>query len=177
MPRTQFAPAIGNGRLLLTLPALLATFVTGLIAAEMPEIKVDANSIARKTGAVTSYAPVVSNVAPSVVSVYTRKRVSRALPFMQDPLFRRFFGRGNGRPRDEQALGSGVVVSADGYILTNSHVVEGADEINVATADGREFPAKLIGVDSPTDVAVVKIEGTNLPVATLTDSSNVKADS
>ena len=152
---------------------ILSLGPTCALALPMPKLKVDTTSISRKTGGVTSYAPVVSNVAPSVVSVYTRKRAP-GVPLFNDPLFRRFFGGGENVPRNEQALGSGVIVSEDGYILTNNHVVEGAEEIRVSTADETEYPAKLIGTDPPTDTAVIKIEAKNLPVATLTDSANIR---
>jgi Do/DeqQ family serine protease len=94
-----------------------------------------------------------------------------------DPFFRRFFGgRMPQMPRERRAesLGSGVIVSPDGYILTNNHVVEGATQVKVSFADQREFPAKVIGTDKPTDVAVLKIDQRNLPVLPLSDSSRAQ---
>jgi serine protease Do len=101
-------------------------------------------------------------------------------PFFDDPFFRRFFGEEFGRrfqpPPEfrEQGLGSGVMVSMDGYILTNSHVVEGADEIEIHLPDGRRFAGALIGADSKTDIAVVKIPAENLPVLEWADSSKLQ---
>lgn len=156
----------GGVRRFLVLAAALLFLPWTLCALQMPKLKIDSSPLPRSTGQVTSYAPIVSNVAPSVVSVYSRKA---ATGLGLDPLLRRFFGG-----RQEQALGSGVIVSEDGYILTNSHVVEDASEIRVATEDGTEYSAKLIGLDSPTDVAVIKIAATNLVAATLADSSKVR---
>ncbi len=159
------------GRRFWRVAAVLLCLPWALQALEMPKLKIDPNSIPRRDGLVTSYAPVVSNVAPSVVSVYSRKA---AAGLGIDPLLRRFFGFNGSGSREEQALGSGVIVSEDGYILTNSHVVEDAKEIRVATEDGTEYVAKLIGSDPATDVAVIKIAGTNLVAATLTDSTKVR---
>jgi serine protease Do len=97
-----------------------------------------------------------------------------------DPLFRQFFGRQFGRgpavpeKRREQSLGSGVIVSPEGYILTNNHVVDGATDVKVTLSDKRELKAKIIGTDPKTDVAVLKVEGSNFPAITLGDSSKVQ---
>ncbi len=124
-----------------------------------------------------SFAPLVEQAAPSVVNIYTRTRVTRregGLLF-DDPFFRRFFGdMFGGRPRQrvENSLGSGVVVDSTGLIVTNRHVIEGADEITVALADRREFDAKLVLADQRTDLAVLRIEidGETLPALELGDS-------
>jgi Do/DeqQ family serine protease len=123
-----------------------------------------------------SYADVVSRVAPAVVTVRStqRPRASRQLPFMDDPLFREFFGDRLPQPRPQSGLGSGVIVSPDGYILTNHHVIEGADKIRVELADRRTFDAKLVGSDPPSDLAVLKIDAGNLPVLPLGDSDKVR---
>ena len=134
-----------------------------------------------------SYAAVVSRVAPAVVTVRSERRVARGaqeLPFgLDDPQFREFFGdrlpRGqqpeqSPRGRRAEGLGSGVIVSADGYILTNHHVVDGAEEINVELTDNRTFRAKLVGSDPPSDLAVLKIEQQGLPVLPLGDSDRVR---
>jgi len=125
-----------------------------------------------------SYADAVEFAAPAVVNIYTRKTVAeRSHPFLDDPLFRRFFGdqfSGAPRQREETSLGSGVIVSGDGYILTNNHVVAEADAIEVALRDGRTTNAKVIGTDPESDLAVVKVELGNLPAITLGDSEHLR---
>ncbi|HLM56628.1 MAG TPA: DegQ family serine endoprotease [Pyrinomonadaceae bacterium] len=127
-----------------------------------------------------SYADVVGRVAPAVVTIRS-SRVSRAPqqhPFMDDPFFRDFFGE---RPQQQQprsqrqeGLGSGVIISQDGYIVTNHHVVDGAEEIKVELTDRRAFDAKLVGSDQPSDLAVLKIDSKDSPVLTLGDSDKVR---
>lgn len=113
---------------------------------------------------------------PSVVNIFTSKEVREpAHPFMDDPAFRRFFGEQfESRPRRASSLGSGVIVSANGYILTNHHVIEAADEVEIALVDGRKAKAKLIGSDPETDLAVLKTNLTDLPVITFGQSQQVK---
>src|SRR5262245_6071619 len=117
-------------------------------------------------GAITSYADAVARVAPAVVTVRVdRKAQPEPTDFQDDPLFRRFFGErmpSPGRAPRERGLGSGVIVSADGHILTNAHVVDGADHVRVELNDGREFTAKVIGVDTPSDLAVLDVNASNL---------------
>ncbi len=134
----------------------------------------------------SSYAAVVKKAAPSVVFVYTTKTVKHNFqdlqPFMPDDLFRRFFGDPNGgrgrAPRQfkERGLGSGVIVTKDGYILTNNHVVDGADEIKITLAgkNKTEYVAKVMGKDPRTDIAVLKIEAKDLPSITLGDSDKLE---
>ena len=130
-----------------------------------------------------SYAPLVKEVLPSVVNISTSKVVhnrmsSEEMPM--DPFFRQFFGDdGNGRfnvPKDsrENALGSGVIVSPEGYILTNNHVVDGATDIRVTLSDKREFQGHVVGTDPKTDIAVLRIDAKNLAPITIGDSSNVQ---
>ena len=129
-----------------------------------------------------SYADVVDRVAPAVVTIHAKRRVrAPQMPdFFNDPMFRQFFGGGNrGTPRNapeqkETALGSGVIVSGDGHIITNHHVVDGAEEISVDLTDRRHFDAKLIGSDAPSDLAVLKIQASDLPVLSLGDSDKVR---
>ncbi|MFC5472923.1 Do family serine endopeptidase [Paraherbaspirillum soli] len=116
-----------------------------------------------------SYREASRRAMPSVVNIFTSKEAKqRSSPFLEDPLLRKFFGDRGDDPDEKQAsLGSGVVVSSQGYILTNNHVVEAADEIEVALADGRNASAKVVGTDPETDLAVIKIDLPNLPAITL----------
>ncbi len=122
-----------------------------------------------------SFAPIVRKVAPAVVNIYTRKQAPRAAanPFAADPFFRYFFeqfGQGELQRRPENSLGSGVIVRADGLIVTNHHVVENADQIMVVTSDRREFRARLIGGDEAADLALLDIDADHLPTLPLGDS-------
>jgi serine protease Do/serine protease DegQ len=123
-----------------------------------------------------SLAPMLEKVTPAVVNISTKTRVQVRDPYFDDPLFRQFFGlQGSPRSRVEQSLGSGVIVdAAKGYILTNNHVVGGADDITVTLQDGRDFKGKLVGTDPDTDVAVVQIQGTNLQALPLADSAQLR---
>lgn len=120
---------------------------------------------------VMSYADAVDKAAPAVVNIQTSKIITRqANPLLNDPFFGRFFSdRGQSRSRKEieSSLGSGVIINEHGYILTNNHVIAGADEILVALKDGTVARAKIIGTDPETDLAVLKIKGDNLPAITL----------
>jgi serine protease Do len=155
--------------------ALVATAAHWVVAAE-PQVPVSREQVH------LSYAPVVKKAAPAVVNIYSRKVVrQREVPSLfNDPFFRRFFGQGfmPGLPRArvENSLGSGVVVDAGGTIVTNHHVVAGADEITVVLADRREFEAKLIGSDERTDLAILKVNtgGEELPFLELRDSDSVQ---
>lgn len=112
-----------------------------------------------------SYRDAAKRAMPSVVNIFTSKEAKQSNnPLMEDPLFRKFFGE---QEEKQFSLGSGVIVSSQGYILTNNHVVEAADEIEVALADGRKAVARVVGTDPDTDLAVVKIDLQNLPGITL----------
>ncbi len=139
----------------------------------------DANEGPSRTG----FAPVVKRVLPTVVNISSSKVVKTPAGFQQmpdDPLFRQFFGNQFGRgfnlPREqrEHGLGSGVIVSPEGYILTNNHVVDGANDILVTLSDKREFKGRVVGTDPKTDIAVVKIDASNLPSIVVGDSSKVQ---
>jgi len=124
------------------------------------------------------FAPVAKKVLPAVVNIASSKTVrlsdqGQLSPFFSDPLFRQFFGNEPLEQR-EHSLGSGVIVNTDGYILTNNHVVAGADDIEISLGDKRQFKGRIVGTDPKTDVAVVKIEAKNLPVLVLGDSSKVQ---
>jgi Do/DeqQ family serine protease len=123
-----------------------------------------------------SLAPMLQHVTPAVVNISTKTRVAVRDAYFDDPIFRQFFGLpGVPRERVEQSLGSGVVVdAAKGYILTNNHVVGGADDITVTLQDGRSFKGRLVGTDPATDIAVVKIDATGLQALPLADSSKLR---
>ena len=154
-----------------------------------PTVSVAVNDapLERQTKLATSFAPVVKKVAPGVVNVFTTKTVKSQIPeitpFFDDPFFRRFFGQpfgdngGRRAPRTfkERSLGSGVIVTKDGYILTNNHVVDGADEIKVAREkEKKQYTAKVVGRDPKTDIAVLKIEAKDLPFITFADSDKIE---
>ncbi len=160
--------------------ATLAIAAAGLFVAAKdvvpkPVLHIDSTPVSEgKSPIVTSYADVIDSVKQAVVSVYSTKVVRERLPV--NPFFRQFFGDEGAPEREskEQGLGSGVIVSSDGYILTNNHVVEGADELNVLLPDNREFKAKVIGADPKTDIAVIKIDADHLPTVTLADSDKLR---
>jgi S1-C subfamily serine protease len=134
-----------------------------------------------REGIVTTFAPIVEKVAPSVVTVFTTQTVSRGQTTfsLSDDALRQFFGGRSPQTQGKQTLqglGSGVVVSPDGYILTANHVVSGADEIMVGLGnDLRRFKAKKIGTDPGTDVALLKIDDNNLPAMIFADSDKARA--
>ena len=123
-----------------------------------------------------TYSDAVRKAAPAVVSIFTSKEIKTPQhPFFNDPLFRRFFGDGpTDEPQRASGLGSGVIVSAHGYILTNHHVVEAADEIEVGLADGNKLRAKVIGTDPETDLAVLQVSRNDLPAITFGQAESVK---
>ena len=147
---------------------------------------VDERPIARDAGGHASFAPVVKKVAPGVVKVFTTTKAHNTsyngMPGDMDDLFRRFFGdqfqgrmpRRNLQVPRQEGIGSGVIATKDGYILTNNHVVDGADEVKVALPDGREFTAKVVGRDPKTDIAVIKIDAKDLPAVPMADSERVE---
>jgi len=128
---------------------------------------------AARTG---SYHEAVQRAAPSVVNIFTSKEIrSQRHPLLNDPIFRRFFG--DQLPDEAQraaSLGSGVIVSANGFVLTNHHVVEAADEIEVALPDGKKLLAKVVGNDPETDLAVLRVNAENLPAITFGSSDALK---
>ncbi len=171
--------------LALTLPGPLGAAPAVAKRADNPAAKlnVDDSPPPRDVRLGTSFASVVKKAAPSVVTICSTTTVQEhGLPFFTDPLWRRFFGEFDStvpsQPRShrEQGLGSGVIVSPNGYILTANHVVEGADTVKVALPSGeKQFDAKVIGTDPPTDVAVLKIEANRpLPAITLADSDKLE---
>ena len=180
--------------LLLAMPVLAEE-----LEKKAPTLNVDPSPVAPKPGIVTTFAPIVEKVAPSVVTVSTSKMVTgaqrRQNPMFNDPMFRRFFGipepdenegavpapkrKGLAKPekphKEPIGLGSGVIVSPEGHILTNNHVIEGADEIIVKLGkNSHEYKATKIGTDPDSDLAVLKIEGKDLPAITFADSEKVR---
>ena len=154
-------------------------------AATVPiRLSVNDQALSRE-GRGTSFAPVVKKVTPSVVKVFVTTK-AKNIPSMDvpsmDPFFRQFFGDGFGpggnkrsfQTPKEHGLGSGVIVTKDGYILTNNHVVENADEVKVALSDGRELTAKIVGKDPKSDVAVLKVDAKDLPAIDLADSDKIE---
>jgi Do/DeqQ family serine protease len=135
----------------------------------------------RLTQLSSSFADVIEKASPAVVEI-SMTRVIKASeqqqnnPFLSDPFFRQFFGGQGMRPRDqrEQGLGSGVIISPAGYIVTNNHVVDKATSLKVTLSDGRDFPAKVIGADPQTDVAVVKINANDLPTMPFANSDGAR---
>jgi Do/DeqQ family serine protease len=129
-------------------------------------------------GVVPSLAPMLTNITAGVVNIAVKGRVREQNPLLQDPFFRRFFNvpQGQGyQERETQATGSGVIVdAAQGYVLTNAHVVENETSITVTTRDNHRYPAKLIGRDAETDVAVLKIETGHLTAVPLGDSDKLQ---
>ncbi len=161
-------------------PATMAIITEA--AAEAAPSAVKISRVVPNAGQVSlSYASIVEKAAPSVVNIYTKKTVKRA-PMMDDPFFKFFFNDGGGgggalgRDRVEQSLGSGVVVRGSGMIITNNHVVEGADEVQVVTPDKREFTAKVVLADPRVDLAVLSINpgARPLPAIRLGDSDSLK---
>lgn len=136
-----------------------------IVGSTVPMLEVPANT----APAQASYGNAAKRAMPAVVNIFTTKEARQPKnPFMDDPFFKKFFGDHFGEQAEKQfSLGSGVIVSPQGYILTNNHVVEAADEIEVALADGRKAVAKVVGADPETDLAVVKVSLPNLPAITL----------
>lgn len=134
-----------------------------------------AEPIAQQHG-VDSYSQAARKAMPAVVNIFTSKAIpDNSHPFVDDPMFRQFFGdQFDDQPQRENSLGSGVIVSPEGLILTNHHVVEAADEIEVALADGRTVAARVVGSDPETDLAVLKVDMKNLPSMTFGRSEELR---
>lgn len=166
-------------RLLMMLAAVMVSAATISRAAEPPKLKEDKRAVDRSRPE-ASYSGVVKRVMPSVVTVTTVQTVTSQrrgyLPY-DHPFFDELFGGNGSRPWKRGGLGSGVIITEDGYILTNNHVVDGADADGlrvIMPADKKEYSAKVIGKDPQTDIAVIKIEAKGLKPITLGDSDNVE---
>jgi S1-C subfamily serine protease len=105
-----------------------------------------------------SYAPIVQRVQPAVVNVYAAKMIQNRNPLLEDPIFRRFFGIPGQPEQMQRSLGSGVIVDSSGLVVTNVHVIEGADQVKVSLADKREFEAEIVLKDSRSDLAVLRLK-------------------
>jgi serine protease DegQ len=151
-------------------PDLLAWTTRGeIVAAKAPQPEAPARSVA-------TFRDAARQAMPAVVNIFTSQEVTRPrLPFMDDPLFRYFFGDPpDTGPQRREGLGSGVIVSEDGYILTNHHVVESVDQIEVALADSRKVRARVVGTDPETDLAVLKIELEKVPSITFAQPEQLR---
>ncbi|MCS7101297.1 MAG: trypsin-like peptidase domain-containing protein [Burkholderiaceae bacterium] len=147
-------------------PAVVSTPVADRVAIQQVALP----EAGQRTAAVQSYAEAAQRALPAVVSVYTTKELRRGAG--EDPLFERFFG--NRGPERMFNLGSGVIATADGYVLTNYHVIEAADQISVKLADGREVEAQAVGADPETDLAVLKLPLKDLPAITFGRAETLK---
>jgi len=190
MGNRMTALALG-GAVILAGSALAFTQKDKAESKSVPNVPVDERPIARDAGSHNSFAPLVKKVTPAVVKVLTTTKAHNT-SFSSDgnsapeDLLRRFFGddfNGNMMPRQgrrnfnmprQTGLGSGVIVTKDGFILTNNHVVDGADEVKVVMTDGRELTAKVIGRDPKSDIAIIKIDAKDLPAITMADSDKVE---
>ena len=180
-------PSLALGGTLILAGTALAVMPKPALKTETTPVSLalDERPVTRDGAGRASFAPVIKKVSPGVVKVFTTVKAQKTSfsdgSDMPDML-RRFFGdpsqgrmprRGFDTPR-QQGVGSGVIATKDGYILTNNHVVDGADEVKVALQDGREFTAKVIGRDPKSDVAVIKIDATDLPTVPMADSDKLE---
>jgi len=175
-----------RGRHLALVGAVTAATLTLWLGSSASAVTSDEKAPKRTATVTTSFAPAVKKVAPSVVrvdtSVKAKEREFSGGPGYDSPMFRWFFGEDPGqrglRPRlytpPQRGVGSGVIVTKDGYILTNNHVVDGTDEVKVSLQDGRKLTAKVVGTDPQTDVAVLKVDGEDLPYVELADSDQIE---
>jgi serine protease DegS len=175
----RFLPYVSQGVIVgLAIGLVAVLLLTTDVFKQRPVVELKeapADPAAAAPQATVSYAAAVAKAAPAVVNIYTTKTVARPGPLPDDPLFRRFFNA-PAVPQEQQqtSLGSGVIVSAQGYVLTNNHVIDGSDEILVALHDGRSAPALVVGTDPECDLAILKIALGDLAVITLGNSDRMQ---
>lgn len=175
--RTYGWPIISGVLVAVVISMLISRFSHEMLALDIVSTESLSPTHNTQTHTFVSYNFGVNRAAPSVVNIYTRKKLAKKRhPLLDDPFFRQFFNNRNipQRQRMESSLGSGVIVGLEGYILTNHHVVDGADEIITLLYDGREAKAKIIGTDPETDLAVLKIDLDNLTPIVIADMEQVK---
>ena len=156
---------------------LLLQIFPELINTSPPKVEIKETTYSQRSSGPASYADAVEGAAPAVVNIYTRTVVRQQVhPLFNDPFFRNFFDSESipQRERIQSSLGSGVILSEQGYIVTNNHVIKNADSIIVALKDGREAVASVVGSDPDSDLAVLKIEMGNLPSMTLSDARQLR---
>ena len=177
MNLTPFQKSLAKSFLVGTLFGLVVILILGWLLPSGGGIRfhlAERDSLERNDEPVVSYAAAVEAAAPAVVNIQTAKRVAQA-PLSRDPLYRHFFNRPDApRERLETSLGSGVIVSEEGFVLTNHHVIEGAEAIRVELRDGRVAAARVMGTDPESDLAVLQIELPDLPVITLGHSDELR---
>ncbi len=159
-----------------TLTFIAKSIVIGLAAAAIVLLLAPGRLQFGSEKPVASYHTAIEAAAPAVVNVYSGSTYTQPKnPILQDPLFRRFFGESEQNTQKRiDSKGSGVIMDGNGYILTNAHVIQGADEIFVTLRDGRETVARTIGIDSDTDLAVLQIDLENLPISPVGDSNQLR---
>jgi Do/DeqQ family serine protease len=149
-------------------PIAAAVIVCAAVFSSGSALAQDRRAPVSSTELKLSYAPIVQRVQPAVVNVYAAKLVQNRNPLLDDPIFRRFFGGGGQQPEQMQrSLGSGVMVDPSGLVVTNNHVIEGADQVKVSLSDKREFEAEIVLKDSRTDLAVLRLKDTKEKFPTL----------
>ncbi|MFA6041672.1 MAG: Do family serine endopeptidase [Methylophilus sp.] len=156
---------------------VLKIFYPNLLEPKPANVAIKQVQSTAKTETNSGYSSAAKKAMPSVVNIFSSSKVATNSPpqLQEDPLFRHFFGDqyDNDEDQSESSLGSGVIVSEQGLILTNNHVVSGADQIEVAITDGRKFSAKIVGADPETDLAILKVDAENLPAITFANSEKL----
>jgi len=189
-PRNHYLkPAALVGAFAFAAAGLIAAVETTTAPKSLIDLKRDPSAVNRGMLETASYSSVVKRVAPSIVKVTVLIKPTRASleqgdggnlpPGLDDPALRQFFGNHFRQVQPQQeapegGLGSGVIISSDGYIVTNNHVVDGAKTVTVTLSDGREYSARVVGRDPQTDVAVIKVNAKDLPAITFAKSRDVE---